>query len=88
MKKFQAPELIVCKFDVEDIISVSREDEFLDDEIGDINTNFMFLYLVIAVINECTVLPNFKSPHKPIVKLSSLPFSLDIVKRSVKVCVG
>ena len=40
MKKFQTPELMVCKFDVEDIISVSREDEFLDDEIGDINTNF------------------------------------------------
>ena len=53
-----------------------------------INTNFIFLYLDNADINECTVLPNFKSPHNPIVKLSNLPFSHDIVNKSVNVCVG
>ena len=27
MKKFEAPEMEICRFDIQDIISVSREDE-------------------------------------------------------------
>ena len=50
--------------------------------------NFMPVYLESALIREWTVLPNFKSPHKPIVKLLNLFFLYDIVSKSVKVCVG
>ena len=50
--------------------------------------NFTFLYLISELISEWTVRPNFKSPHNPIVKLSNLFFSQDIVNKSVKVCVG
>ena len=41
---------------------------------GDIKTNFIFSYLERAIISECTVLPNFKSPQSPTVKLFNLPF--------------
>ena len=46
------------------------------------------LYLTSELISECTVLPNFKSPHRPIVKLSSEPLNSLIVIRSVRVWVG
>ena len=50
--------------------------------------NFMPSYLDIAFIRECTVRPNIRSPHKPMVRLSRRPFSLLIVRRSARVWVG
>ena len=38
-----------------------------------------------AAMSEWTVRPNFKSPQKPIVQLSSRPFSREMVSRSVSV---
>ena len=42
----------------------------------------------MAAISEWTVRPNFKSPHTPMVRWSSLPFSRLMVNRSVSVWVG
>ena len=39
-------------------------------------------------MSEWTVRPNFRSPQKPIVRLSKRPFSRLMVSRSVSVCVG
>ena len=54
----------------------------ISNSFGDIKINLLFLYLDNALTKECTVLPNFKSPHSPIVKLSSLFFSHEIVNKS------
>ena len=35
MKKFEAPEMEICRFDIQDIISASREDESGMDIITD-----------------------------------------------------
>ena len=39
-------------------------------------------------MREWTVRPNFRSPHRPTVRLDSLPFRLRMVIRSVRVWVG
>ena len=52
------------------------------------HTNFTPSHLESAAMSECTVRPNLRSPHRPIVKLSSAPFSRRMVMRSVSVCVG
>ena len=48
----------------------------------------ILLYLLKALISECTVLPNLRSPHNPMVKPSNLPLRFLIVSRSVRVCVA
>ena len=52
------------------------------------NMNLLFGKHTIALIREWTVLPFLRSPQKPMVRLSSLPFSSLSVSRSVSVCVG
>ena len=42
----------------------------------------------MASISECTVRPNLRSPHRPMVRFVKRPFSRQMVKRSASVCVG
>ena len=55
---------------------------------GEISTILTLSYLMSALISECTVRPNFKSPQKPIVILFNLPLMERIVRRSASVWVG
>ena len=55
---------------------------------GEMSTMLMPLQRDRAVMRECTVRPNFRSPQKPTVRLSRRPFSRWMVHRSARVWVG